>query len=82
VSGEALIRGARLIDGTGAPWRRADVRLAGGRIVEVGAGLSADDGEIVDADERYLAPGFIDAHCHDDLATLRDSVRPDRSSRA
>ena len=78
MSGGVLIRGARLVDGTGAPWRRADVRVAEGRIAAVGADLAAGDGEVVDAEERYLAPGFIDAHCHDDLVTLRDPQRPEK----
>jgi N-acyl-D-amino-acid deacylase len=73
-----LIRGARVIDGTGAPWFRADVRLADGRVAAVGPGLDAGGGTVVEAGDRYLAPGFIDAHCHDDLISLREPGRPEK----
>jgi N-acyl-D-amino-acid deacylase len=71
VSGDLLICCARVIDGTGAPWFLGDVWISGGRIAAIGASLPADDA-VVDADGRYLAPGFIDAHRHDDLICLRE----------
>jgi N-acyl-D-amino-acid deacylase len=79
MSDHILIRGARVIDGTGAPWFSADLRLKGGRIAEVGNGLDADGAETVDAEGRYLAPGFIDAHCHDDLICLREPARIEKT---
>jgi N-acyl-D-amino-acid deacylase len=79
MSDHILIRGARIIDGTGAPWFQSDVRIRAGRIAEVSPSLPADGAEAVDADGRYLAPGFIDAHCHDDLICLRE---PDRVEKA
>ena len=75
---ETLIRGARVIDGTGAPWFFADVRLSGDRIAGVGRERNAAGATIVEAHGRYLAPGFIDAHCHDDLITLREPSRPEK----
>ncbi len=75
---DTLIRGARVVDGTGAPWFRADVRVAGGRIAAVGPNLPAGGVRIVEAEGRYLAPGFIDAHCHDDAAFLREPTRPEK----
>ena len=74
-TGEILIRNARIVDGTGAPWFRSDIRIAAGRIASVGTGLAAAGATVIDARDRYLAPGFIDAHCHDDLITLRDPQR-------
>ena len=66
-----LIRGARLIDGTGAAARTADVRIDGDRIADVGR-LEPRPGErVVDAAGRALAPGFIDTHSHHDAALLR-----------
>jgi N-acyl-D-amino-acid deacylase len=74
------IRGARIIDGTGAPWFRGDVRVVNGRIDAVGTDLASGTGaSIVDAQDRYLAPGFIDAHCHDDLICLREPDRPEKA---
>ena len=65
-----VIRGARVFDGSGGPAELADVGLAGGRIVRVGAVDAAelpDAARIFDATGLCLAPGFIDAHSHSDL---------------
>jgi len=62
-----LIRGGRVIDGTGKPARLADVRLEGDRIVSVAPGLGAQPGEtVIDAHDKVVAPGFIDLHNHSD----------------
>src|SRR3982750_3841285 len=59
-----LIAGARVADGTGAPIPIRDVRVGGGRILEVGS-LEPRAGEtVVRADRYVLAPGFIDVHNH------------------
>jgi N-acyl-D-amino-acid deacylase len=71
-----LIRRAQMIDGTGAPSRRDDVRIAGDRIVAVGQ-LTPTEGEhVVDGNGLALAPGFIDTHSHHDrgLDTARDAL--------
>ncbi len=62
---DVLIRGGRLLDGTGTPWRYADVAITGDRIVAVGV-IPADDTarQMVDARGLYVAPGFIDGHSH------------------
>lgn len=73
-----MIRGARIIDGTGAPWFTGDVALAGGRIAAVGPSLPDGGGLSVDAAGSYLAPGFIDAHAHDDMVFLK---QPDRAEK-
>jgi imidazolonepropionase-like amidohydrolase len=60
-----LIRGANVVDGTGAPARRADVLLRGERIEAVGEGLTAPAGaQIVEAAGYTLAPGLFDLHTH------------------
>jgi N-acyl-D-amino-acid deacylase len=76
---ETLIKGARILDGTGAPWFRADLRLAEGRIAALGSALPTAGAQVIEAEDRYLAPGFIDAHCHDDLAFLREPDRPEKA---
>ena len=65
-----ILRGGLVIDGTGAPARRADVAVEGSRIAAVGdlSGWRTD--EEVDASGFAVAPGFIDVHTHDDRAAL------------
>jgi len=67
---DILIAGGAVIDGTGAPRRRADVALQGDRIAAVGdlSGWAAD--LRLDASGLVVAPGFIDMHTHSDLALL------------
>jgi N-acyl-D-aspartate/D-glutamate deacylase len=64
---ELLIRGADVIDGTGAPSQRADVAVANGTIVAIGHDLGEAD-RVIDATDRVLAPGFIDIHTHSDYS--------------
>jgi len=59
-----------VIDGTGAPRYRADVRVQDGRIAEIGADLAQQDAEVIDASGRVVTPGFIDVHTHDDQYVL------------
>jgi len=67
---DLVIRDAVLFDGTAGPRRRADVAVTGDRIIAVGD-CSATTGAVeVDAQGKALAPGFIDAHTHDDRAVL------------
>ncbi|MDB5413995.1 MAG: amidohydrolase family protein [Rubritepida sp.] len=65
---DLVIRDATVFDGTGAPRFRADVAVEGDRIVAVGDLGSASGKEEILAGGRALAPGFIDAHTHDDRA--------------
>ena len=67
---DLIIRDATVLDGTGAPRFTADVAVRGDRIAAVGdLGGMAADREVV-ATGKALAPGFIDAHTHDDRAVL------------
>ncbi|MBN8811416.1 MULTISPECIES: amidohydrolase family protein [unclassified Sphingomonas] len=66
---DLAIRGALVIDGTGAAGTVADVAVEGDRIVAIGGNIGAAREEI-DAAGLTLAPGFIDAHTHDDRLIL------------
>jgi N-acyl-D-amino-acid deacylase len=61
---DVLIRNGRVLDGTGNPWLRADLGIDGDRIAAVGNLSSATAGRIIDAHDRFVAPGFIDVHSH------------------
>lgn len=61
---DVIIEGGFVFDGTGAPWMRADVAIAGDRIVAVGRLGEMDADRRIDASGLYVAPGFIDAHTH------------------
>jgi N-acyl-D-amino-acid deacylase len=57
---DVVIRGGRVVDGTGAPWYWGDIGIDDGRIVRIGS-ISADDAEtVIDATGLIVAPGFID----------------------
>src|SRR5450830_1909982 len=61
---DVLIRNARVMDGTGNPWLRADVGITGDRITSVGNLAGATAARTIDAQDRLVAPGFIDVHSH------------------
>ena len=69
---ELLIRGGTVIDGTGAARRVADVAVDGDRIAAVGQLDGVRAGREIDASGLVVAPGFVDAHTHDDRAVLSD----------
>ncbi|WP_068117336.1 N-acyl-D-amino-acid deacylase family protein [Tropicimonas marinistellae] len=74
---DMLIRDALVFDGSGEDPVRADVAVAGDRIVQVGPDLSLSRREAIDASGYALAPGFIDVHTHDDAAAMaRDTILP------
>jgi N-acyl-D-amino-acid deacylase len=67
---DLVIRGGTLIDGTGKPRRKADVAIKGGRIAQIGSLKKTSSALEIDAAGRIVAPGFIDAHTHDDRLML------------
>ena len=62
---DLVIRGGTVVDGSGAPARRADVAIAGGRIRAVG-NLTGRGAREIDAGGLVVSPGFIDVHTHYD----------------
>lgn len=63
---EILIKGGTVIDGTGAAAYKADVRIRGKLIAEIGENLDAGEARVIDADGCYVTPGFIESHTHYD----------------
>ncbi len=68
---DTLIHNVQILDGTGAEPQPGGVAIESGRIQAVGdlAGYSAQ--MVLDGEGKILAPGFIDAHTHDDLYVIR-----------
>jgi len=67
---DLIFRAATVIDGTGAARLTADVAVTGDRIAAMGDLSAASADREIDAAGKVLAPGFIDAHTHDDRAVL------------
>lgn len=63
---DTVIRGGRVIDGTGSPGRSGDVGIKDGVIVSVGDKITQPAREEIDADGAIVTPGFIDPHTHYD----------------
>ncbi|MGH9307881.1 MAG: amidohydrolase family protein, partial [Vicinamibacterales bacterium] len=61
---DVLIRNGRVLDGTGNPWLRTDIAVAGDRIVAIGNLSDRAAARTIDAADRVVAPGFIDVHSH------------------
>jgi N-acyl-D-amino-acid deacylase len=77
---DTIIRNATIIDGTRAPRFAGDLAIRGDRIAALGRLDGWTAPREVDATGLVAAPGFIDAHTHDDLLLLSDpSVKPKAS---
>ena len=63
---DIIVKNGTLVDGTGAPRRRADIALLDGRVAAIDATIDADAREVVDATGRIVTPGFVDPHSHFD----------------
>ncbi len=70
---DLVIRNGTVVDGTGAPRRRADVAIAGERIVDVGDDVGGARREL-DADGLVVTPGWVDLHTHYDGQVTWDSM--------
>ena len=70
---DIVIKGGTVVDGTGAPGRRADVGILGDRVVEVGDLTGATATRTIDAEGRLVTPGFVDIHSHLDAQVAWDA---------
>lgn len=68
---DLIIRGGRVLDGTGNPYFYADVGIRGDRIVTLGDLSAARAGRVIDARGKYVTPGFFTLHEHIEPAILR-----------
>lgn len=70
---DILIKGGTVVDGTGAPAKKADVGIVGDRITEIGD-LDGTATRTIDADGRLVTPGFVDIHSHLDAQVAWDAA--------
>src|SRR5687768_14783087 len=75
---DVVIRGGKIVDGTGNPWRYGDVAIQGDKIVAVGQVPNGKVKRQIDATGLIVAPGFIDMHSHSDLLLLEDGNAPSK----
>ena len=61
---DLVITNARIVDGSGNPWFRADVGIKDGRVARIGRIDAAPAQKTIDAKGQIVAPGFIDVHPH------------------
>ena len=64
---DLVIKGGRVVDGTGSPWYVADVGVSEGRIARVGTIEDTEATKVVQAAGLVVAPGFVDIHSHADF---------------
>jgi len=61
---DVIIRGGRILDGSGNPWFIADIGIWGDRILAIDDLSDARAATVIDASGLYVTPGFIDVHSH------------------
>ena len=76
---DVVLRGGTLVDGTGAPARRADLAFHGERILAPGTFEIGTNTTLIDVSSLIVAPGFIDLHTHSDPAIAEPARRLNRN---
>jgi len=70
---DVILKNSRILDGTCSPWFRGAVGVRDGKIARIG---KLPDGakarEVIDVQDKFLCPGFIDSHTHSDFVLLRE----------
>ncbi len=72
MSFDLLVKGGRVLDGTGNPWFSADIGIRDERIEAIGRLEGSRSSKVLDASGLTISPGFIDVHTHSDLMLLSE----------
>jgi predicted amidohydrolase YtcJ len=75
IAADIILKAGTVVDGTGAPARKADVAIRGERIVAVGMFEPGPEAKVIDATGLIVAPGFIDLHTHSDEGITKTKTR-------
>ena len=68
---DLIIRNARIVDGSGNPWFRADIGVSAGKIARIGVLAGKTATRSIDAAGKVVTPGFIDVHTHSEDGIVR-----------
>ena len=71
---DIVISGGHVIDGSGSPQQRLDVAINNDKIAKIAPEIKEKAKSHIDASGKIIAPGFIDAHTHDDRLLLSDPL--------
>jgi len=64
---DSIIKNGNIVDGTGKPVFQGDIAVTDGVIVKIAAHIDAEAYHHIDAEGKYVCPGFIDSHAHTDV---------------
>jgi len=75
---DVIIRHGHIIDGSGSPWYAADLGIRGGKIAAIGELSEGKAKQVIDAQNRVVAPGFIDMLGQSELSILIEPRLPSK----
>ena len=61
---EIVLKGGKIVDGTGNGWFYGDVAITSGKIAAIGKLDTSRASRVIDVKGLVIAPGFIDVHAH------------------
>jgi N-acyl-D-amino-acid deacylase len=67
---DMVLSNGKILDGCGNPWFWGDLGILDGRVAAIAAAGSLRGDLTIDAEGRFVAPGFVDVHTHSDLSIL------------
>ena len=67
---DIVLANGKIVDGCGNPWFRGDLGTEGGRVAAIAPAGTLHGHRVLDVEDRFVAPGFVDIHTHSDLSIL------------